>query len=267
MSNDVNSVFDAFVQAKEALQKVPELEATIAQQADALKTDEELMSLYRAEVETLKNERDLADAQRRATEDALEKARKSNGDLETRLDLVLGTFRSLSSDIAATLSVVTPEPEPLPLPEPLPEPLPTVPTSTDAETNGNAPRDSIEASYKAASKGWYDTNNDWHNGTGVSVPLDPTTSTSTPSTVTADSPVIAAATPSVTAVAASAFTKEVTPTTSVPFAQSTASPSATAEPTTSAPPPAPSSDTASNEADTKLPDWLYRPVGEPRYPV
>ena len=264
-TDNAASVFDAFGQAYEALKRVPELETTIRSQAYDIQTLEELMDLYKAEVEQTKNERDALADQKRSTEEALEKARKSQSELATRLDLVVGALNSIGSNIGATLSVVAPEP----IPEAVGNTEAVVSVSTDPTSSADAtaaspssiataempvPKNSYEADYRDRGVGWEDTNGVWHvpASEGVSVSSDPMTATSSAPVA---GPFTSAPTPSVTT---SETETEVTATPSVPFAQSTESPSATVASTTSAAPPAPSSDTASNDPD-KLPDWLYRP--------
>ena len=273
-THQVNDVFDAFVAAKAAIDKVPELEARIAALNDERTTDLQIIDLYKADLEKAQNERDMLADQQRASEEALEKARKSNEDLASRLDLVLSTFRAISSDIGTTLSVVSPEPEPVIVlePEPIPEPVPVV--------TEPIPRDADEASYRDRGKSWEDTNGNWHTGTGVSVSSSPTTTTPIPiSSAPADGPSTSAPSQPVTSSETAAIgsdtitingvtvtqVNEVSPPAD-PFAPSTASPSATAAPIYSAVYHAEPSDSASSSTDEpqKLPDWLYRPVGEGR---
>ena len=249
-SDNAASVFDAFGQAYEALKRVPELEHTIAKQTDNIKTLEELMELYKVDIQKVCDERDMEASQRRASEEALEKARKSNSELATRLDLVVSTLSSLSGNIGATLSLVNPEPEPTP------EAVGSV--STDPAATAAATAASSSATVESETAVWHVPGN-WHHGDdGVSVPSDPTTPTPNFSAIAAGPDSAAPTQPVTTSATEATGSEEVASQTPVPFAQSTESPSATAASTTTAAPPAQSSATASSEPTPDLPNWLYR---------
>lgn len=175
-SHQVNDVFDAFVAAKAAIDKVPELE----RQIDALSVDlsiaREIIELYKVDLAKAHNERDTAKAAYSAAEEALDTCRKSEADTASRLDLLISTLRDLGGNIGAALSVVTPEPEPVveapaevvSVPS---DPTPTVdataaspsPTATNATPADPIPDSSYEATRQEL-KGWFDIDNYFHRG-------------------------------------------------------------------------------------------------------
>lgn len=176
-SHQVNDVFDAFVAAKAAIDKVPELE----RQIDALSVDlsiaREIIELYKVDLAKAHNERDTAKAAYSAAEEALDTCRKSEADTASRLDLLISTLRDLGGNIDAALSVVTPEPEPVveapaevvSVPS---DPTPTVdaiaaspsPTATNATPADPIPDSSYEATRQDRVEGWFDIDNYFHRG-------------------------------------------------------------------------------------------------------
>ncbi len=107
-SPHVNDVFDAFVAAKQAIDKVPDLEAQIKALQDQLSTANQMVDLYAQDQINFKNELDTHKNKLSAAEASLETHRKSNSDLQARFDLVLGTLRDITSGIGTTLGVVEP---------------------------------------------------------------------------------------------------------------------------------------------------------------
>lgn len=235
MSNiHTNDVFDAFVAAKAAIDKVPELEAQIAKLTAALSDTETLLSLGDEERRRLRNDLDTVSNAKATVEASLDSRNKSHEDLQARFDLVVGTLRDLTGDIGAILSVVEP-----PEPEPVVEPSMLVIDSVEARTNAEAvsvlpdptssaphnaevgsgpttdaePASPVERDRKAKGLDWYDCNSKRH-GPVYHHDTDPV---------------------------------EVTPTAPVPFAASTDAPSVPAPstaPTSLEVPPAEQSDGA-----------------------
>ena len=242
-----NDVFDAFVAAKAAIDKVPELEAQITKLTTSLNDVEALLSLGDDERRRLRNDLDTITAAKGAAEVALDLQRKSNEDLQARFDLVVGTLRSLAGDIGSTISVVEPQ-----KPEPVVEVV-SVSSDPTAATFADSPLTSSAAS---ATEGQSATDPTGANGTGT-VTAQFTFAEDTPFS---DSESVRKQK------GLDWFDKnnnhhlptmEVTPTAPVPFVASTAAPSAPAqstEPTSLAAPPAAQSDGA-------LPDFITRKWG------
>ena len=109
-----SDIFDAFIRAKAAMDKVPELESKITSLTGELSVASEIINLFQQDLSKAHNERDNALDRLSALEVALEGARKSEADIASRLDLVIGTLRDLGGNIGAALSVVAPEPAPEP---------------------------------------------------------------------------------------------------------------------------------------------------------
>ena len=152
-SPHVNDVFDAFVAAKQAIDKVPDLEAQIAKLTADLQTANQMVEQYDIELAHHKEELSKAQDAKSTVEASLETHRKSNSDLQARFDLVLGTLRDITSGIGTTLGVVEPPKEP----EPAPQVDPTASTALP--------------SMEAAS---VQTGSDTTLPSEVSVPTDPT---------------------------------------------------------------------------------------------
>jgi hypothetical protein len=137
-----NDVFDAFVAAKTALDKVPELEAQISSLTATLRTAEQMLDLRASEVRTKQDTIDTLNAKLASLEANLDARTKSNEDLTARLDLVIGTLRGFAGDIGNTLGVVEPKPEPMP--EPVAEAA-SVSTSVDGTTGVSVSSDPTSA--------------------------------------------------------------------------------------------------------------------------
>ncbi len=178
-SPHVNDVFDAFVAAKQAIDKVPDLEAQIKALQDQLSTANQMVDLYAQDQINFKNELDTHKNKLSAAEASLETHRKSNSDLQARFDLVLGTLRDITSGIGTTLGVVEP-------PKPV-EPL-GLSTEDESKSDVHGAGPSVESepapqvdptastalpSMEAAS---VQTGSDTTLPSEVSVPLDPTPS-------------------------------------------------------------------------------------------
>lgn len=155
-SPHVNDVFDAFVAAKQAIDKVPDLEAQIAKLTADLQTANQMVEQYDIELAHHKEELSKAQDAKSTVEASLETHRKSNSDLQARFDLVLGTLRDITSGIGTTLGVVEPPKEPEPTEVPL------------------APDTSANISTTVASQA------DGTVSSGVSVSTDPTSGYSNP---------------------------------------------------------------------------------------
>ena len=145
-SPHVNDVFDAFVAAKQAIDKVPDLEAQIAKLTADLQTANQMVEQYDIELAHHKEALSKAQDAKATVEASLETHRKSNSDLQARFDLVLGTLRDITSGIGTTLGVVEPPKEPEPSANPT-----VVETQTAAQpvTSGDASMDSSEVSVPA----------------------------------------------------------------------------------------------------------------------
>ena len=182
-----SDIFDAFIRAKAAMDKVPELENKITSLTGDLSVANEVINLYKQDLSKAHNERDNALDRLSALEVALEGARKSEADIASRLDLVISTLRDLGGNIGAALSVVAPEPL-LPLSNDTSltsagtEALSTtgnrVSVSSDPIVNGSPssstgspsvngeaeaiPACDIDASHRDRGLGWYDTNDHYH---------------------------------------------------------------------------------------------------------
>lgn len=188
---DHNDVFDAFIRAKAAMDKVPELEAKIECLSGDLSIASEIINLYKQDLSKAHNDRDTALDRLSALEVALEGARKSEADTASRLDLVISTLRDLGGNIGAALSVVTPEPTPEPVAEVVSVPVdptttvdptmkadvtaaspsttavnaPSVPDITSDRGPTDFPASNYEANLRDRGEGWFDTNDYFHKGT------------------------------------------------------------------------------------------------------
>ena len=155
-----SDIFDAFIRAKAAMDKVPELESKITSLTGELSVASEIINLFQQDLSKAHNERDNALDRLSALEVALEGARKSEADIASRLDLVIGTLRDLGGNIGTALSVVAPEPTPEPLVESIgvmADPVPDLdPTAIPAGRNEAILRDCGEV--------WFDTNGHFHKG-------------------------------------------------------------------------------------------------------
>ena len=175
---DHNDVFDAFIRAKAAMDKVPELERKIDSLSGDLSVANEIINLYKQDLSTAINNLDIANAKLGAAEVALEGARKSEADTSSRLDLLISTLRDLGGNIGAALTIVEPpKPEPTPVPVSVPvdptstvdasmaSPSPTVENAAPAPASDPHPSSSYEATLRDRGEGWFDTDNHFHKGT------------------------------------------------------------------------------------------------------
>ena len=204
-SPHVNDVFDAFVAAKQAIDKVPDLEAQI-----------EALKAQLVDQAKLKDTITLLDSQLAVAEADLEARSKSNADLQARFDLVVHTLRDLTGNITSTLGVVEPPPPPAPEPEPNPtfnefspstvsdtgtqgsnssevsvpmDPTPNHGAETALVTTDPQPHNEYEATCKANGSSWYDTNGIWHSAGEVpSTPVAPFAPSPEAPSTTAPSP-------------------------------------------------------------------------------
>ena len=198
MTSTNDTFFDQIIAAKSALDNQPRLENEIAQLRSELEARDRSIQSLNIDLDTRTTT--TLDLQKRITEleAGLNESRKSEAETDARLSLLMGTLRDVTGSIGVALSVIEPKPEPVIEPVPtLPEPV--QPITTSAETDWRAERDAViypavypepstnvfaansdEARLRSEGKSWFDTNNQYHIGTGEasaapSVPFAPST--------------------------------------------------------------------------------------------
>ena len=248
-----DNFFEQIIAAKSALDKLPQLEREIANLKSDLEQRDNKIATLSTDLDTNRAYTEAVKAETVQLGASLDASRKSESDLSSRLSLLVDTLRDLGGNIGAALSVVEPpkvepvvsvpsDPTPVvastvvsspmnsaatagtPEVQRAADPTPTVgPVSSAPSTTSSEPQPSsaVEADRKAKGMDWYDRSGNRHEP-----------SYSHTDTTTAEVP----ASP-------------------VPFAESTANPSAPAAstaPTSTAASPAVHSDAAS------LPEFIYR---------
>ena len=177
-----DTFFDQIIAAKSALDNQPRLENKIQALEKALNAAD--ATIYSLNID-LDTKVDITnDLQKRIAEleAGLNESRKSKAETDARLSLLMGTLRDVTGSIGVALSVIESEPEPEPVAVPtLPEPV--QPITTSAETDWRAERDAViypavypepstnvfaansdEARLRSEGKSWFDTNNQYHFG-------------------------------------------------------------------------------------------------------
>src|SRR5690242_9505161 len=148
--NSVNAVFNAFVEAQKAMQRLPEVEAELARKAGELQvTYEKLGNAYDVEDKLnreLAEMRNLLAAREAELAQATFRETEARGKLDTLVSVLKGTVDEATAAIDLVQPPKQPEPEPAPV-NPAPDPdfgfygeqsAPMTPPSAPADTDGSS---------------------------------------------------------------------------------------------------------------------------------
>lgn len=135
--NSVNAVFNAFVEAQKAMQRLPEAEAELARKQGELSVTYERLGNANDYIQSLQDRLVEMEAKLAAKEAELAQATFRETEAKSKLDTVVSVLKGTVDEATAVMDLVNPPPPPPP-PVVEPEPDPTTPPTAPVDTAGSS---------------------------------------------------------------------------------------------------------------------------------
>jgi len=169
MSSQVNDVFNAFVEAQKAMQRLPEAEAELARAKGEQEVTRQRLEQEWTQHDRTKEVLSATQSELSAKEAALRDATFREQQLRDQLSMLVSTFKAVVGEATAAVELVEPKPEPVTEPSPgISETDQSVyhPIPTDGAVSGNDPAPTVDGSQTASAASATDLPGTFQPGSG-----------------------------------------------------------------------------------------------------